>query len=676
MRVDEKKEILVFKLKVLLHGAAFKELVLSEEREFIIGRSSSCDLQLGDQNGISRQHLRVYCENGQWFVQVLSKFGNVIANGEEVKMLELHEDTIFKLPPFDFLFIRHEEVMQHDSQPCSAENEGSITPVISHAEVVESDDDFSEKTAVAKIAGHPYVRIVTEDSGEERSIKLTGHEWIAGRDDSNVIFLNSPKASRKQFRIRKSGHNYLIADLGSSNGTVLNGSRLSRDEERTLQSGDVITVLGLSVHFEIRDPNFEKRLTEIPSDVFNPPAVIEEEEDFQGFESLPPTLAYPQYPTAPNQGGGVIRLNDDRFSNLPVIGGIISKVPPAKRKFALISTTVVGLVLVLMMGGNPPEKNLPKPPPEQNQSFAKLTSSQKQLVKDSYNLAKSLQMQGKYALANEQLQKIHELMPEGFLDSIQLAEEAGEAVKYEMQVQELQAEKDRMEKVQAEVKEVLFRCDKIANLTSSVDEIKECLARAFELDPENIQMSQMIGRVTQRAEDARMQEQQKKDYAARVERARRIYQSARTKENQRNWISALEVYNKLLKSGLPDPDGLKPKAERSIASIRQNMSAEIQKSIVSAETMYKQGSYKEALSEISRARKIDPDNDKARDLQSSITRELNSQLQEIYSNSVLDEGLGNIEAAKEKWRKIIELDRRDGEYHRRARSKLKTYGAN
>lgn len=658
----------MYKLKVLLHGAAFKELVLNEEREFIIGRSSSCDLQLTDVNGISRQHLRVYCANGQWFVQVLSKFGNVITNGEEVKSLELHEDTIFKLPPFDFLFVRHEEEVQQ-AEVVSEIEEGSITPALSEIAQEEAQEHFSDKTAVAKSAGHPFVRIVTQATGEEKSIKLTGHEWIAGRDDSNVIFLNSPKASRKQFKIRKSGHSYLIADLGSSNGTVINGSRLSRDEERALHSGDVITVLGLSVHFEIRDPNFEKKVTEIPADIFNPPAVIED--GFEGFESLPPTLAFPQYPATQGQGG-VIRLNDDRFANLPVIG----QIPEKKRKFVLISTGVVGLLLFFLIGGNPSDKNLPKPPPEQNQSFAKLSSAQKQLIKDSYNLAKSLQMQGKYALASEQLTKIHELMPEGFLDSNKLAEEANEAVKYEMQVQELQNEKDRMEKIQAEVKAILFKCDKIANLTTSVDEVKECLARAFELDPENIQMSEMIGKVSLRAEDNRMRDQQKKDYAARAERARGIYQSARTQENQRNWLAALEAYNKLIKSGLPDPDGLKPRAERSIASIRQNMSADIQKSVVSAETLFKQGNYKEALTEVSRARKIDPDNDKARDLQSSISRELNSQLQEIYSNSVLDEGLGNIEAAKEKWRKIIELDRREGEYHRRARGKLKTYGAN
>lgn len=658
----------MFKLKVLLHGAAFKELVLNEEREFVIGRSSSCDLQLSDQNGISRQHLRVYCEKGQWFAQVLSKFGNVITNGEEVQSLELHEDTIFKLPPFDFLFVRHQEVNQSvESEVC----DGSITPALDEiAHQAEEHDHFSDKTAVAKLSGHPYVRIVDDSSVEEKSIKLTGHEWIAGRDDSNVIFLNSPKASRKQFKIRKSGHSYLIADLGSSNGTVLNGTRLNRDEERTLHSGDVISVLGLSVHFEIRDPNFEKRVTEIPADIFNPPAVIEEE-DFQSFEALPPTLAFPQYPAVQGQGG-VIRLNDDRFSQLPVIG----QLPAKKRKFVLIATGVVGLLLFFIMSGNPAEKNLPKPPPEQNQSFVKLTSSQKQLIKDSYNLAKSLQMQGKYALASEQLTKIHELMPEGFLDSNKLAEEASEAVKYEMQVQELQAEKDRMEKIQAEVKAILFKCDKIANLTTSVDEVKECLARAFELDPENIQMSQMIGKVSQKAEDSRMRDQQKKDYAARVERARAIFQSARTQENKRNWLSALDNYNKLIKSGLPDPDGLKSRAERSIASIRQTMSADILKSVESAETLFKQGSYKEALSQISLARKIDPDNDKARDLQSTITRELNSQLQEIYSNSVLDEGLGNIEAAKEKWRKIIELDRREGEYHKRARGKLKTYGSN
>ena len=49
-------------------------------------------------------------------------------------------------------------------------------------------------------------------------------------------------------------------------------------------------------------------------------------------------------------------------------------------------------------------------------------------------------------------------------------------------------------------------------------------------------------------------------------------------------------------------------------------------------------------------------------------------MQTIYSNSVLEESLGNIEAAKSMWRKILETDVESGTYYRRAESKLRNYG--
>ena len=52
----------------------------------------------------------------------------------------------------------------------------------------------------------------------------------------------------------------------------------------------------------------------------------------------------------------------------------------------------------------------------------------------------------------------------------------------------------------------------------------------------------------------------------------------------------------------------------------------------------------------------------------------------IYQDSVIDENYGILEntetkqGAKEKWKKITELDLEDGEYYRKAVTKLRRYG--
>ena len=52
---------------------------------------------------------------------------------------------------------------------------------------------------------------------------------------------------------------------------------------------------------------------------------------------------------------------------------------------------------------------------------------------------------------------------------------------------------------------------------------------------------------------------------------------------------------------------------------------------------------------------------------------LTKQMKVLYSESILDESLGHLEEAKEKWRKISKLDLLDGEYYKKAKIKLRKY---
>jgi hypothetical protein len=53
----------------------------------------------------------------------------------------------------------------------------------------------------------------------------------------------------------------------------------------------------------------------------------------------------------------------------------------------------------------------------------------------------------------------------------------------------------------------------------------------------------------------------------------------------------------------------------------------------------------------------------------------------LYQEGILEESFGNVEGgeskagAKDKWKKILDLDVSDGEYYKKAYIKLKKYGA-
>ena len=46
------------------------------------------------------------------------------------------------------------------------------------------------------------------------------------------------------------------------------------------------------------------------------------------------------------------------------------------------------------------------------------------------------------------------------------------------------------------------------------------------------------------------------------------------------------------------------------------------------------------------------------------------QMKILYSESIIDESLGHLEDAKDKWRKISKLDLIDGEYYKKAKNQI------
>lgn len=73
-----------------------------------------------------------------------------------------------------------------------------------------------------------------------RDFDLLEGENIVGRDSDALIRLNAPGISRKHARIVVAGETVTIQDLGSKNGTYVQGSRV--DGVRELRDGDEIRV--------------------------------------------------------------------------------------------------------------------------------------------------------------------------------------------------------------------------------------------------------------------------------------------------------------------------------------------------------------------------------------------------------------------------------------------------
>ncbi|MEO6569921.1 MAG: DUF3662 and FHA domain-containing protein [Ilumatobacteraceae bacterium] len=79
-------------------------------------------------------------------------------------------------------------------------------------------------------------------------ITLKDGKNLIGRLTDCIIVITDGNTSRHHAQIHRSGSGFVIADLGSTNGTYVNGDRLLADHRLT--DGDIVTVGSVSLRFE------------------------------------------------------------------------------------------------------------------------------------------------------------------------------------------------------------------------------------------------------------------------------------------------------------------------------------------------------------------------------------------------------------------------------------------
>jgi FHA domain-containing protein len=85
--------------------------------------------------------------------------------------------------------------------------------------------------------------LVPQPDGSIREVALPGEQIVLGRDPGCDIALEGRLISRRHARICRVGQSYTLEDLGSRNGTAVNGQPL--DGARVLRDGDQIELGGV-----------------------------------------------------------------------------------------------------------------------------------------------------------------------------------------------------------------------------------------------------------------------------------------------------------------------------------------------------------------------------------------------------------------------------------------------
>ena len=672
---------------VRLHGEEVTRLTLESGIEYIAGRAQDAQIHLAVERGISRHHLKFFEQNGVWMCQTLSKFTLIQRGGNSVEILELNESCSFSVPPYEFTFetgsqpqaaAAAEGEEEHAGAAASAPEQEKLPafyqPRVGDPAAHPAPEDTSPRVNnEATVAGVPaklvpYFRISYPNTADDEVIKLEGHLWVAGRDSNCELPIDSPHISRKHFELARTKEGFFLTDLGSSNGTKLNGNKIPPHEPTQINSGDELEIKGIVLTFEIRDANFANRVEAVAALPALEPMFA------QNFPVayLPPGA---DDPTELNHGGRRKRRRSLREMGTERL----QRIKGMDRKKLIIRGAIAGCALVMIimsMTSNEPKETAQRDPAKEggtSVSFDKLTVEQRSIVKDSFNLARNLYVQGKYQLCLTELAKLHELIPL-YENSKELDSFCKQGVELEKRQRDLERkERERLENEQR-ISSIVENCKANMSSESTVEETRMCLAPAMEFDPEHHMIVEMIHSAQMREEERKFNLQRKREVDHKASRGVEHYRKAEELENKGQLANAVAEYERFINTPYPRSEENKSKARRAVASIKEELRNKISSLLEQCRSLADKGNYKEAYAACDKAVTEDPKNSEAKSKRDQMVSELKQQLKSVYEDSVLEESLGNVDSAKEKWKKIVAEDIPNGEYAKKAKHKLQSHG--
>jgi len=179
--------------------------------------------------------------------------------------------------------------------------------------------------------------VLREGPTPGKAYPLDKSEMFIGRDLANEIVINDPEVSRKHARIFMQGVNIVIEDLGSTNGTSINGQRLMGPY--VLRPGEIITFgehIALLFESVTSDPNATVAAIRQPAPAPAYTPAPKPQAPGPVYQAPPPPKPQYIHPPAPIYSGQV--------PSQPV-----HTAPPAQKKgSALWILIVIAIILVMI----------------------------------------------------------------------------------------------------------------------------------------------------------------------------------------------------------------------------------------------------------------------------------------------------------------------------------------
>ena len=236
--VEEKYPVIVYSIQVTFGHSSGASASLSEG-SVTIGRDPSNDLCVNDMK-VSRSHARLTDNGRDVVLSDLNSTNGTTLNGRRVTEAVIQPGDVIGIGDSQILFAEVQRGRRPVARNAYSQHQPPAPARHRPMQAPAARRSVQERYAHRPVAASSTYSIqVTVGHSSGASASLSEGSVTIGRDPSNDLCVNDMKVSRSHARLTDNGRDVVLSDLNSTNGTTLNGRRVT---EAVIQPGDMISI--------------------------------------------------------------------------------------------------------------------------------------------------------------------------------------------------------------------------------------------------------------------------------------------------------------------------------------------------------------------------------------------------------------------------------------------------
>lgn len=221
-----------------------------------VGRDAT-DILISD-GSVSRTHAQITLTDGAVIVKDLGSTNGTVVNGTRIGANEEAPLEDGQEVRFGNCILRFERITAPDQTEVAEETgilEEPETEALEVSSGLDGEPDIqpAEAEETAPVTSFEDARALLRDTQSGAVYEISEDGASIGRRDGNDIVIPNPYISSQHAIIAVEGNDYRLSDIGSTNGTLLNGKRLAPNTPQVLSPGDEIGLGPVTLVFQIEE---------------------------------------------------------------------------------------------------------------------------------------------------------------------------------------------------------------------------------------------------------------------------------------------------------------------------------------------------------------------------------------------------------------------------------------